>query len=184
MTIEGLRLIEDFVSPSVESALLRETNAGEWDAALKRRVRHFGWRYDYSKRGVGEGAFLGPFPPWLKDLVIRVGVIAGAEFDQAIVNEYLPGQGIAPHVDSPAFCDVVASLSLGSATVMAFDDSETERRTELSLPPRSLLVLTGQARWRWRHGIAPRKSDVVEGRRVSRGRRVSITFRTVMKDRR
>ena len=36
-------------------------------------------------------------------------------FEQAIVNEYEPGQGIAPHVDRDCFGPVVATVSLGSA---------------------------------------------------------------------
>ena len=40
------------------------------------------------------------------------------EPDQVTVNEYLPGQGIAPHVDThSAFEDGIASLSLGSSCV-------------------------------------------------------------------
>jgi alkylated DNA repair dioxygenase AlkB len=31
----------------------------------------------------------------------------------------------------------------------------------LYLPPRSLLVLSGEARYLWSHGIAARKSDMV-----------------------
>jgi hypothetical protein len=33
---------------------------------------------------------------------------------------------------------------------------------------------------RWQHGIPARKSDLHNGRRVQRGRRVSLTFRTVV----
>lgn len=47
------------------------------------------------------------------------------------------------------------------------------------LPPRSLLLLSGEARYHWSHGIAKRTSDQVEGVVVSRRMRLSMTFRTV-----
>jgi alkylated DNA repair dioxygenase AlkB len=58
-------------------------------------------------------------------------------------------------------------------------EREGAERRSLRLPPRSLLVLAGEARTAWTHAIPARKSDVVEGARVARGRRVSVTFRTV-----
>jgi len=45
------------------------------------------------------------------------------------------------------------------------------------LPPRSVYVLTGEARWEWAHGIAARTRDRVDGRVVLRDTRVSVTFR-------
>lgn len=47
---------------------------------------------------------------------------------------------------------------------------------------RSLLVLTGSARYEWSHTIPARKSDVIDGRRVGRKRRISLTFRRVISD--
>lgn len=50
----------------------------------------------------------------------------------------------------------------------------------LHLPPRSLLVLAGEARLAWHHYIPHRRADTVAGRRVPRAsRRVSFTFRKV-----
>ena len=98
--------------------------------------------------------------------------------DQVIINEYEPGQGIAAHIDCvPCFGNHIASLSLGGAVDMRFD-----RRGEahnLRLMPESLLGLSGEARLKWRHSIAARKTDIVDGQRVVRSRRVSLTFRTV-----
>lgn len=44
------------------------------------------------------------------------------------------------------------------------------------LEPKSLLILQGEARSVWKHGIAARKSD----NGVKRQRRVSLTFRKVI----
>lgn len=101
--------------------------------------------------------------------------------DQAIINEYQPGQGISAHVDCvPCFGPVVAAISLGSGCVMDFTYPEDGRKAEVYLAPGSLCVMTGPARYEWRHGIAARKSDRRAGTRVLRGRRVSVTFRAVV----
>lgn len=48
------------------------------------------------------------------------------------------------------------------------------------LPARSLLVIAGEARYRWAHGITPRKFDKIQGALLPRQRRVSFTFRHVV----
>ncbi|WP_328410685.1 alpha-ketoglutarate-dependent dioxygenase AlkB [Nocardia sp. NBC_00403] len=101
--------------------------------------------------------------------------------DQVIVNEYQPGQGISAHVDCvPCFGPEVAAISLGSAYTMDFLDPDTRVRIPVRLEAGSLIVMTGPSRYRWRHAIAPRKSDMTPRGRVTRGRRVSVTFRTVL----
>lgn len=47
------------------------------------------------------------------------------------------------------------------------------------LARRSLLVMAGAARYEWTHGIPCRKTDVVNGKLVRRGTRLSLTFRKV-----
>lgn len=50
----------------------------------------------------------------------------------------------------------------------------------LWLARRSLLVLTGAARYQWTHRITCRKTDVVNGQLLRRGTRLSATFRKVL----
>ncbi|MEO0565910.1 MAG: alpha-ketoglutarate-dependent dioxygenase AlkB, partial [Chloroflexota bacterium] len=174
----------DYLTEYAATELLSAIDASPWRADLSRRVQHYGYVYDYRRRTVDPSMYLGALPGPLAALAERLyneGVFPGAP-DQCIVNEYAPGQGIAPHVDcEPCFGDVVASLSLGSACVMGFSrvDAPSER-VERVLAERSLLVMTGPGRYDWRHGIAARKSDVIDGVRMPRGRRVSVTFRTVI----
>ena len=48
------------------------------------------------------------------------------------------------------------------------------------LPPRSLLVMAGPARYCWQHYIPHRKADQVQGTMLPRApRRMSFTFRQV-----
>lgn len=53
------------------------------------------------------------------------------------------------------------------------------------LPRRSLLVMTGESRYVWSHGITPRKSDIVTSPAggltlATRGTRTSLTFRKII----
>jgi alkylated DNA repair protein alkB family protein 8 len=106
-------------------------------------------------------------------------VYQAAPYDQLTVNEYLPGAGIPPHVDThSAFRGALASLSLGGPCAMLFRRGDDVRA--LLLPPRSLLLLAGEARFAWQHYIPGRMADPVAGRAepLPRApRRVSFTFR-------
>ena len=175
--------VPGFVLDQSGSHLLTTIDALPWRSDLKRRVQHYGYRYDYSAREVTAAARIGPLPDWLAEIGERL--VAEGHFsatpDQVIVNEYLPGQGIAPHIDrETCFGPTISILSLGSAVTMDFIHAESGERISKRLEPRSLLTLTGDARTKWRHGIAARKSDMVEGARVPRSRRISLTFRTVV----
>jgi alkylated DNA repair dioxygenase AlkB len=65
---------------------------------------------------------------------------------------------------------------------MQFTELSTQRQTSLLLKRRSLLILKGSARYEWQHGIAPNKVDLYDGQRIVRGRRVSLTFRTIIEN--
>jgi alkylated DNA repair dioxygenase AlkB len=180
--VSGLSLLPDFITEAEERALLSIIDQQPWLADLQRRVQHYGYRYDYTARQVTADLYLGALPEWLQPLATRLhheGLFATAP-DQVIVNEYQPGQGIAAHVDCVScFGDTIASLSLGSDYLMDFTHSQTAQKASLFLFSRSLLLLQGDARYCWQHSIAKRKSDVVDGVKIQRGRRVSLTFRTV-----
>jgi alkylated DNA repair dioxygenase AlkB len=184
--VPGLMLIEDYVDVEGQHQLLNEIDGSPWLTGLKRRVQHYGWRYDYNTRSVDESLRLGPLPRWAQALAERVvqdGLVPEVP-DQLIVNEYHPGQGIAAHVDCvPCFGGTIASLSLGSPCVMDFIHATSADQVPVSLLPGSLVVMSGPARYEWKHRIAARKSDRVGGQVIPRGRRVSLTFRTVLADR-
>jgi len=177
--IDGLEYQDAFVTEHEESELLLNVDSAPWRTDLARRVQHYGWRYDYRARSVSPDQFLGELPPWLDTLGRTVAATAGMPTpDQVIVNEYQPGQGIAGHTDCiPCFGPVVAMVSLGSDVEMDFESPSGEV-TPWLLQRRSLLVLGGDARSLWKHGIAKRRFDRQFG--VQRQRRVSLTFRTVV----
>jgi len=181
--VRGLSYTAGYLTAEEQQRLLATIDGLPWLGDLRRRVQHYGYRYDYSRRSVDRDLYLGPLPDWAAELAerLRLDGHVPRDLNQLIVNEYLPGQGISPHVDCiPCFADTVLSLSLGSACVMTLSRRDGGEPVDVLLEPGSLLVMSDQARYEWRHGIAARKSDVHAGRRVARGRRVSLTFRTVL----
>lgn len=180
---EGLSYVPDFVDEPCETTLLNIIDQQTWCTDLRRRVQHYGYRYEYKSRATGPETYLGPLPPWLATLVqlLSERKLFPVVPDQVIINEYCPGQGIAPHVDCEScFSDTVVSLSLGSSCIMSFTNNVTRQKVHWFLGQRSLVVLAGEARYGWKHAIAPRRSDDFDGRKVLRGRRVSLTFRKVI----
>ena len=126
--------------------------------------------------------------------------------NHVLVNEYLPGQGIMPHEDGPAYHPVTATVSLGSSIVLdiyskpATTASDSGRdRWRVLQEPGSLLVTTGECYTHTLHGIAEVEADedlregtvanwdllgnqevFREGTNV-RGARISLTCRDVKK---
>ena len=129
---------------------------------------------------------IGELPGWLEELSKELywDKYMPEVADQVIVNEYLPGQGISAHVDcEPCFKDTIVSLSLGSNCVMNFTNKlDKAKRIPIWLEPRSLIVMKGEARYKWLHSIPARGWDEWEGERHDRKRRVSLTFRKVIID--
>ncbi len=181
--IPGLRYIPDFITQNEENTLIVNIDAQPWLNDLKRRVQHYGYKYDYKARTVSNDAYLGLLPDWLSSLCKKLhdGGIFSSAPDQVIVNEYLPGQGISAHIDCiPCFADTIASLSLRSPCIMEFSNPKTGEKKFLVLEDRSLIVFSGPARYEWQHAIPARKSDIIDGIKTERNRRVSLTFRNVI----
>jgi alkylated DNA repair dioxygenase AlkB len=180
----GAGYISAFISQAEENGYVKLLDDGQWGGELKRRVQHFGHRYDYKARAVTPDAYLGPLPDWLEYLGNRL-VTAGyfdALPDQVIANEYLPGQGISAHIDcEPCFNDTIVSLSLLSQCEMVFREKDSGVKLSPILEPRSAVVLKDAARYKWTHEIPARQSDIIAGNKVERMRRISLTFRKVIR---
>src|SRR5947209_1300941 len=136
MSIEGLQYVPGFLTTSGEVELLAAIDREAWLTDLKRRVQHYGYRYDYKARRVDASMRLGELPLWVRATAERLvtNSCLPAAPDQMIVNEYEPGQGISPHVDcEPCFGAVICSLSLGSQCLMDFSEVSGSRREALLL---------------------------------------------------
>jgi len=181
--INGLTYVKDFISKEEESTLIQIINAQEWLGDLKRRVQHYGWKYDYRARSLNHSMYLGLLPLWAQNLADRLVEKKLMEElpDQVIINEYKPGQGIANHVDcEPCFGDTIISLSLATPCIMNFINLDSKNKVEAILEPRSVVCIKGESRYLWSHGIPARLADDINGVRTNRQLRISMTFRKVI----
>lgn len=176
-----------------------------WIALSKRRVQHYGYAFNYLTNNVDPERLLGPLPTFatevVDELMLQFGSISAisglyaAEYsqlksvlphgtwnpDQLTINEYRPAQGIPHHVDThSAFEEAIVSVSIMGDTVMEFCHPDGKiGRKKIFVPRRSLLALTGDARYLWTHGITPRATDSFGGTLVPRNTRISLTYRKV-----
>jgi alkylated DNA repair dioxygenase AlkB len=171
-TIPGLRYLREYISSAEERQLVAAIDREPWNTKWQRRRQPYGGGY-----GTNDDA--PPIPDWGRHLAERMLAdgLTPTPFDHLLVNEYVPGQGIASHRDYAPYGRTVASLSLLAPCVMDFRERSSGRKEHLLLEPRSVLVLSDQARYHWEHGIAPRKRDVWHGIPFERSRRLSVTFR-------
>ena len=182
-SIKGLAYVPNYLAESEAQALWQAVTTAPWLSDIKRRVQHYGWKYDYRNRFIDYSSFLGPLPEWAQSLAERLTADEHLKKipDQLIVNEYLPGQGIANHVDcKPCFEETIISVSLGSPCVMDFIHLKSKHKIEALLEPCSLVVISGESRYDWSHGIPARKTDHFFGSSFERSLRISLTYRSVI----
>ena len=184
--LPGLKVIPDFVTPEEEQKIIQEVDKNKWSPLAQRRVQHYGYEFIYGLNSVNKEKYIGPLPDFTPGLVERVNEIGRPfnknDFDQLTLNDYYPGQGIPPHVDTHSpFEECLVSLSLGSGAVMSFKNEKGISK-HIFLPPRSLAVFTAEARYAFYHSIASRKLDRVDGKLHFRRRRISLTYRRVKFD--
>ncbi|ELR19408.1 methyltransferase domain containing protein [Acanthamoeba castellanii str. Neff] len=196
--VEGLYVFYDFIDETEEQRLLAAVKDKSWNTLPRRRVQHWGYEFDYKTRNIDITKPLGGLPDFVSEVVKRMNDAAVVEeedeatgtkvqrrrwpeSDQLTVNEYEEGVGIGAHIDThSAFHDGIISLSLGSSCVMTLSLPDSSQHKSVFLPRRSLLVMTGAARYQWRHAIPFRRYDCVHGQLIKReGKRVSFTFRRV-----
>jgi len=178
----GLKIIEDFLSKEEEKSLLDKIENGGWegDGEKIRRVQQFGVRYDYKTHQVDHEAKAPEIPKFLHFLIERISPFISTAIRQVFVNEYVHHQGIGPHIDPPdTFGPEIFGVSLGSPAVMRFSREEYDNVNVL-LNPRSLLIMSGESRYLWKHEIPYTKSVVGFPRRKKGFRRISVTLRGVM----
>lgn len=181
----GLSLYPDVLTPEQEQNIVAWLDTQPWSTALARRTQHYGYEYNYTSRTPHPTTpMVGPLlniATWIE----TAGLMARP--DQVIVNEYTRSQGISPHVDATSFGPTVISISLLEPTNMIFTPIPGRAAGEpvtLTLEPRTLLVMTGEARYHWKHSIPSRvtvtRADGSTYAKPETYRRISLTYRTVV----
>lgn len=181
--IKGLIYIPEYITQEEHGILWKSVNSEKWLDDLKRRVQHYGYKYNYKSRFIDYSMKIGDLPNWVLPMAKRLKDEKYMQNipDQLIINEYLAGQGIAAHIDcEPCFDNTIISLSLGSKCVMNFINKYSKEKIDVLLEPRSLVILQGEARYNWTHGISGKKSDVFKNQKYERQTRISLTFRNII----
>lgn len=175
MSVPGVLYYPEFLPEALEKEIITELDSLPWSNQLKRRTQHYGYIYDYRSRSLPKATT--PLSPSL----LKVAKLLPFEPTQCIVNEYLRNQGISAHTDSRVFGPIIASVSLLAPCEMIFTSGS--RVFTLTLMPRSLLILSGEAREDWKHEIKGNvKVSLPDGtiyHKPEDYRRVSLTFRTL-----
>lgn len=163
----GMRFEPEWLGAEEEAALieaigaldLREAQYKQYTA--RRRVASFGGKFDYDHNRLLPAP---PIPPAFEPLRRRVARWLGVApelFSQMLVAEYAPGTPLGWHRDVPDFESIVG-VSLRGEGEMRFrpyppQPGRSADQRRLLLPPRSVYVLEGPARWQWQHSIVPTK---------------------------
>lgn len=177
-SIPGLRYERDFLSIEDEALLIDVIQSLPLHAArykdyfARRRVVSFGRSFDFDANKLLPGQPLDDRLADLKQRVARWAGIAPARLVHALVAEYAPGTPLGWHRDVPNFEHIIG-VSLGGQATLRFrpypyrPDLVGQVRN-LSVEPRSIYMMAGDARWRWQHCVEATKEL-----------RWSITFRDI-----
>ena len=174
----GLRFVPDFLGEEEAAALVRAIEVLPLEEArykgyvARRRVASYGTRFDFDALALRRSE---PVPAGLMPTVLRVARFLGVApeaFANLLVSEYRPGTPLGWHRDVPDFESIVGLSVLGTATMRfrRYPHRPGIMRSSvfrLVLPPRSLYVIEGAARWEWQHSVLPTTEQ-----------RYSLTLRT------
>jgi alkylated DNA repair dioxygenase AlkB len=174
--VPGFIYEPDFLRESEEAALLDEIRELPLQEAeykqyrARRRIKSYGGRYDYNAKRLHAAEPIAPFLHPLRQRIADWSRRPAEDFTHALIAEYAPGTPLGWHRDVPEF-ELVVGVSLaapGTMRLRRYPPRLREPSVALSLAPRSVYRLEGQARWQWQHRIVP-----------TPGLRYSITFRTL-----
>jgi len=189
MIPQGLSLQPNVITPEKEHEIISWLDNQTWSTELSRRTQHYGYNYNYKTKDLTLGTPIkGPLLE-ISQTIERAGLMKPV---QCIVNEYYRDQGISPHIDKLSFGPTIIGISIGSDVSMTFN--RNTEKFECFLPQRSMMMMTGPARYEWRHSI-PKcvtyltpASDarsgspwaLTEGKKIKKSdtyRRISLTYR-------
>lgn len=206
----GLRYCRDWISKEEEAELDQILSEGEWLRILYSRAQQFFGVVYYqtthnvhalqpAEQELQQGRPMKDLPSWLLTRLAETGVFPADSMNQVAANEYIATAGISHHVEDPiSFGPNLATLSLLAPVQLTLTpaDEPAVGRTgydhgnwvKVLLEPRSLLVLQGESRYSFTHGIRRSKHVVLADgshlKRDDRYRRVSLTFRELLETRR
>ena len=130
-TVPGLYYIDHILSSNYSQQLIHYLdNEAKWspitDSPNSRMIQHYGYKYNYKSHNHKE---LGtPIPDIFSELIQTLQqkvqelqlTDSSYSFNQVIVNNYNPGQGISKHTDIKSYGAVIGCYTIGSGATMRF----------------------------------------------------------------
>lgn len=169
----GLKLAREIMTPAEEQGLIALIEASglsyyAMDPDNPRSSKSYGWKYDFRNDSFVPCE---PIPEGFRPICEKAARFANVEpedFAECLLNRYEPGAIIQPHSDKPVWEHIIG-ISLGSAETMTFSKPSDAAQADIDivLEPRSMFLLSGEARHVYHHSLPPVKSM-----------RWSITLRT------
>jgi hypothetical protein len=169
-----MRMIEDFLAGDLHDRLFAllgkgrpERNDGHDDGFEFDDAREFDRIFDASLRAIFSRMHRARVFPKATKRPIALGcTMIGYHVDDFIRR----------HKDSYLLAgDTIATVSLGSPTVLDFYEDGTERHVRVLVPPKSLYVMSGEVRSAWTHEIKPGHPEW-QGQTLARSRRFALVF--------
>lgn len=180
--VDGLYFMKNFIDDELHTELLEylDNNNPMWTSVgneKSRKVIQFGYKYDYSSKDIYKKTI--PMSPLIKKVRDKLSEFFTdyEKFNQCIVNKYLPGEGISKHIDRFEFGNTICCITIGSGANMYFSRGEYE--VPVYTYPKSIYIMTNDARYKWKHEMKSTKNDIINGKNIERGIRIFITFREV-----
>lgn len=177
MIPQGLSLQPNIFTVEKEKEIIQWLDNQTWSNDLSRRTQHYGYVYNYKSKNITPGRPIeGPLLE-ISQMIERAGLMKPV---QVIVNEYYRDQGIAPHVDNLSFGPTIIGISIGADVTMTFHHNNSVI-FNCFLPQRSMMMMTGPARYEWKHSIPKSVTYITpDGNKIKKPetyRRISLTYR-------
>ncbi|KAM4546194.1 alpha-ketoglutarate-dependent dioxygenase alkB homolog 4 [Fundulus diaphanus] len=184
----GVFLWENFISEEEEKELIGSMDQDVWNPSQSgRRKQDYGPKVNFKKRKVRVADFNG-LPALSQKLVLRMQQQPNLKGFQPVEQcnlDYHPQRGAAidPHLDDSWLWGerlVTVNMLADTVLTMSLEPGLPERgltgevQVAVRLPRRCLVVLYGEARHRWKHGI--HREDIQERRVCSTYRELSAEF--------
>ncbi|XP_059481722.1 alpha-ketoglutarate-dependent dioxygenase alkB homolog 4 [Neocloeon triangulifer] len=185
----GIYIHEDFLTKEEAEILVRGIDDTPWDLSQSgRRKQNFGPKCNFKRQKIAVGSF-GGFPAFslfVQEKFKKVPVMDEFQSIEQCTLEYNPDRGasIDPHIDDcwiwgerivtvNVLGDSVLTMTylqekdrcrynlpLAPDLYLNFDESLVRKVVRIPMSVRSLLIMTGQARYQWEHRIL--REDVKE----------------------
>jgi alkylated DNA repair dioxygenase AlkB len=173
---EGFRYEREIISRDDERTLIDHIRTlplkeFEFHGFLgKRRVKSFGWRYDYDDEELKAAGAIPDFILPLRERAAQFADINADDIQHVLFTEY-DHAGIGWHRDKANFEDIIGVSLLAPCTFRLRRKVGSHwDRVSIEAEPRSAYLMRGASRTEWEHSIPE-----VDGIRYS------VTFRTLRK---